>query len=189
MAKSCSPPKTEEPPAGGDAPDPVSSDLAVAQFAAKFIKDNEPVTNIPSITTSVLSPLDTNSLDYPNAIAEDSESITITVVPTNLTQFQVKVCLSGAYHAGAPEGKGIPPGYYLPSLYVNVQTCHIYWPYSCIAKATVANPINVGSATDVDVQLDIGTSFLFTSLIQDIQANIVFRAQGSSGFTIYSASV
>ena len=65
----------------------------------------------------------------------------------------------------------------------------VYWPYSCTAYASVQLPVNSGQTNMVDPQVDIQTDFTFSSIVEDICATIVFRAQGSSCLTVLSANV
>jgi hypothetical protein len=173
--------------AGGGAAAAAGVVLEVSKFAWESIKDNKPVVALAGASTYVLNQTDTNPMDYQSA--QNGQSGTFTyrgiIWPTNYTQFEIKVCLSGSYKATPVPSSPPAPGTYLPSVYVAVPTCTVYWPCSANASATVNPPVNVGTGT-VDAQVDILASIQVGDFIENFNKTLKFTATGSKGFKLVS---
>jgi hypothetical protein len=165
--------------------DPIATGLLIAKTAWEFIKENRPVFNNQSATTSVLATQDSNPLDYTGATPSQSATYTWRgrFWPTNVTAFEIKVCIAGYYNAQAPTGGSVPAGSYIPSLYTSVPECTVYWPMNVHGSAQIMSAANVGPAGNVIPSVNVVVSLDVSDFAEDLHADITFTANGSTGFS------
>jgi hypothetical protein len=168
---------------GGGGGDPVKTALEVAKFAWEFIKDNKPVVDLETASTSVLAE-GTKGLSYHSARQGTSGTYQWRAYNWPVqewTAWDIKVELAGTYQAQPPQG--VTPGNYLPSVYFNVPECFVGWPHSASASAKVTNPSNIGGPNDVNAMCEVLALLNASNVTENFSKTFKFKAVGTSGFS------
>jgi hypothetical protein len=174
--------QAEEAPV--EAPD-AKTVLDAVRLGWDIIKDNRAVTDIEGASTAILNPKNMNPFDYTGAREGQSSSYYWSGYNWPIKSwkaFEIWLRISGAYGAKAPPD--IPPGEYIPSLYVDFP--HSPWAgfgLTMNARASVMKPWNAGPAGHVVAQCDIVATVTVSSIVDPSRPQgFKFVANGRSGF-------
>jgi hypothetical protein len=155
--------------------------LDVAKFAWDVIKANQAVVDAKATTTSVLYH-DTHGMVYEGAKSARSSSYTLSVRDSLIKSWEcihADVVCEATYHA-TPRIKGIPDGYYLPSVHVYSPKAHADFPCQINVKAELTDVSNMGTGK-IDPMVTVLSSIDFGWLFQRKHLTVKFNARGSQG--------
>jgi hypothetical protein len=157
--------------------------LDIAKFAWDIVKNNKPVVDVKSTTTSVLYK-DTGGMDYKEARSASPSSYTLSVRDSLIKSWEVihaDIVCEGTYNA-KPRNESVPLGHYLPDVHLYAPKAHADFPCQLNAKAELSNVSNMGKS-DIDPMVTILSSLDFGWLFQRKHITVKFEARGSQGIS------
>lgn len=150
-----------------------------------IIKDNRAITDIKGASTAILNPKNMNPFDYTGAREGVSPQFYwwgYNWPFKDWKSFEIWLRISGAYGAKAP--KDIPPGEYIPSLYVDFpKSPWAGFGLTMNANASIMPPWNAGPANNCIAQCDIVATVTVSSIVDPSRPQpFKFVANGHNGF-------
>ena len=158
--------------------------VAALKLAWDIIKSSRPITDLQQASTAILNPDNTNPFDYAEAKKGQTSSYYwwgYNYPFKKWKSFEVWIEVAGTYDAKAP--KGLAPGHYVPSLYINFpKNPWTMFGFQMQGSAQITPPSNIGPRNDVNVYSELISTINVTSLVDNLSQNFRFSVDGKSGF-------
>jgi hypothetical protein len=166
-----------------------STAVAAGKLAWDIIKEGKAVGQSADAMTSVLSRADMDPMNYVNARDGSSGEFKWEVNDAcdwfgKINYVTIRLRTEGKFRATPRSTSAAPPGYYLPSVYVNILECRVNFPCSASGSANLANPSNIGREAEANAEVKIHAKLTAGWFAQHFGITIGFEATGTGGFRL-----